>query len=185
MLIVDLWGWCVDVAVWSKDQAFQGQLSGRVPPPSSVRHVLPPPPYPGFRWYSDMPVLPSGRARFLAAGLLRTPIILVRFGFGRCCRESLKGGTLTRGNDIRVTPGMTVRWRSAPCAPPLYCHALVTQILVVPEQRRWCGTRVTVRVSRHHCGQTLYLSPGVEYPPFRYPPLRSPRCWVKLKHCKR
>ena len=42
------------------------------------------------------------------------------------------GGTLTRGNDIRVTPGMTVRWRSAPCAPPRYCHAIAAQILVVP-----------------------------------------------------
>ena len=42
------------------------------------------------------------------------------------------GGTLTRGNDIHVTPGMTVRWRSAPCTRPLYCHAIVAQILVVP-----------------------------------------------------
>ena len=44
----------------------------------------------------------------------------------------LRGGTLTWGNDIRVTPRMTVRWRSAPCAPPRYCHAIVAQILVVP-----------------------------------------------------
>ena len=43
-----------------------------------------------------------------------------------------RGGTLTRGKDIHVAPGMTVRWRSAPCAPPRYCHAMVAQILVVP-----------------------------------------------------
>ena len=41
-------------------------------------------------------------------------------------------GNLTRGNDIRVTPGMTTRGRFAPCAPPLYCHAIFAQILVVP-----------------------------------------------------
>ena len=40
----------------------------------------------------------------------------------------LRGGTLTRRNDIRMTPGTTVRWRSAPCVPPLYCHAIVAQI---------------------------------------------------------
>ena len=68
-------------------------------------------------------------------------------------RASLKsrGGALTRRNDICVTPGMTVRWRSAPCASPLYCQfAIVARILVVPEQRRWCHTRVTVRVSHRH-----------------------------------
>ena len=45
-----------------------------------------------------------------------------------------KGGgpKVTRGNDIGVSPGMTVRRRSAACAPPLYCHAIVAQILVIP-----------------------------------------------------
>ena len=81
-----------------------------------------------------------------------------------------KGGTLTRGNDIRVTPGMTVRWHSAPCAPPLYCHAIVAQNLVVPWQRRWCRSRMTVQVSRHHCGKTVYLSPGCRIPPLPLPP---------------
>ena len=38
---------------------------------------------------------------------------------------------------------------------------------------------MTVRVSLHHCGQTLYLSPGCgpPPPPFRYPSLKSRR-WV-------
>ena len=37
------------------------------------------------------------------------------------------GGTLTRGNDIRVSPGMTGTVTSAPCAPPVYDS--VTQLL--------------------------------------------------------
>ena len=39
-------------------------------------------------------------------------------------------GTLTRGNDIRASPGMTVRWCFAHCALPLCCHAIVTQIFL-------------------------------------------------------
>ena len=35
------------------------------------------------------------------------------------------GGTFTWKNDICVSPRMTVRWLSAPCAPPLYCHAIL------------------------------------------------------------
>ena len=46
----------------------------------------------------------------------------------RSHRAFFKGGTFTRGNDIRMTPGMTVWWRSAPCPPPRYCHAVVAQI---------------------------------------------------------
>ena len=37
------------------------------------------------------------------------PKFLVGKGFPANFRAFLKGGTLTRGNDIRVTPGMTVR----------------------------------------------------------------------------
>ena len=202
------------------------------------------------------------------------------------------GGTLTRGNDIHVTPGMTVRWHSAPCAPPLWGESkgclikgclnstetpkvgipkpripksgilkprtpksgipktgipktgipkvgkptlglfprqrfpkpgipkagipkagipktgipkagipktgipkmgrfrapLIQTPLRLPlttvlshdcradfgrplRKRRWCRTRVTVRVSWRHCGQTSYLSLGWGIPPpFRYPP---------------
>ena len=48
--------------------------------------------------------------------------------FGHLSRR----GSLTQGNDIRVSPGMTVRWRSAPCASPLCCHAIVAQIFGRP-----------------------------------------------------
>ena len=50
-----------------------------------------------------------------------------------CCQRAKlgifqTGGTLTRGNYICVSPGMTVRW---------------WQTLVVPQQGRWCRIRVT------------------------------------------
>ena len=59
---------------------------------------------------------------------------------------------------MRVSPGMTVGWRSVPCAQPLYLHAFAALVFVVLWQPKWCCTCVMVRVSRHHCGQTLYLS---------------------------
>ena len=68
----------------------------------------------------------------------------------------------------------------APCAPPPYCHAIVAQILVVPQQRRRCRTRVTVQVSRHHCGQALYLSQRCGITPLPLPPpppKESPTLW--------
>ena len=43
----------------------------------------------------------------------------------------VRGGDLNLENDIRVSPGVTVRWCSAPRVPPLYRHAVVAQILVV------------------------------------------------------
>ena len=64
----------------------------------------------------------------------------------------------------------TVPWRFAPCALPLYCHSIVVQILVVPQHRRRYHTRMTVR---HHCGQTLSLSPGCGIPPLPLPPLKK------------
>ena len=45
--------------IWgSKVQVFEGQLSGRVPPPSSVRYVLTPP-YPGLRLLKTFNSAPS------------------------------------------------------------------------------------------------------------------------------
>ena len=42
-----------------------------------------------------------------------------------------------------------------------------------PLPKRWCRTRVTVRMSRHHRGQTLYLSRRCGIPPLPLPPLKK------------
>ena len=89
------------------------------------------------------------------------------------------GGTLTRRNEIRVTPGMTVRWHSAParrhCTVMRLSHRFLSSLNkegdVALAWRSWS--------SRHHCGQTLYLSPGCGIPPplplpTPPPPLKSP-----------
>ena len=104
---------------------------------------------------------------------------------GHFKRKDLNGGASVRGNDIGVSPGMTVRWYSAPCAPPR-CHTIVerpwrvtwddgTVILRTlravtvrshnccqdfghPLTRRWCRIRMTVQVSQCHCRKIFWLS---------------------------
>ena len=43
-----------------------------------------------------------------------------------------------------------------------------------PLTKKWCRTRVTVRVSQYHCGQTLYLSWRCGIPPPPLPPSKIP-----------
>ena len=83
-------------------------------------------------------------------------------------------------------PGKTAFWTSflsAPKAPPPpQKNKNFIFIVVSPSLKRsWCRTRVTVRVSRHHCGQTLYLSRRCGIPPPPLPLLyyleKSPRTW--------
>ena len=76
-----------------------------------------------------------------------------------------KRGTLTRGNDIRVSPGMTVRWRSAPCAPPQYCHAIAAQTVVVQKKRLWLKTTLTTPYFK---SREFYRKKGIWTPKIRH-----------------
>ena len=62
---------------------------------------------------------------------------------------------------------MTVRWRFAPCAPPLHCHAIVARIWSSPNKEG----DVALAWRSGVMAQTLYLLQGCGVPPpFRYPP---------------
>ena len=85
------------------------------------------------------------------------------FGFGRAF---FKGGDLNPGErhsrDTRDDGTVTLCTLRAATVLSHACRADFGRPLA---KKWWCRTRVTVRVSRHHRGQTLYLSPGCGIPP--------------------
>ena len=96
-------------------------------------------------------------------------------------RAFLRGGIFTRGNDIRVSPGMTVQWRSAPWALPLYWHAFVRRFLsplnkggdVAIAWRSGCHSTTTEK--------KMYLALVCGSPPFRcLPRKRVPTTMCRL-----
>ena len=84
------------------------------------------------------------------------------------------GGSLTPGNDMRVSPGMTVRWPRAATVLSRNCCADFRCPLA---KKVMSNLQEEVRVSRHHRGRTLYLSQrcGIPPPLPLPPPLKSPR----------